>query len=65
MVTLPEYSRAWAPAQLPPLPLIWTSLAGEWNEPGSGVDLMEVRQGELIERLPRPTSLAGERRLMR
>jgi hypothetical protein len=53
-------ARGWAPSQLPPLPLVRTSLAGEWSEPGSGVDLMEVRSGELIDRLPRPASLAGD-----
>jgi hypothetical protein len=53
-------ARAWTPAQLPPMPLLRTSLAGEWNEPGSGIDLIEVRSGELIERLPRPISLAGD-----
>jgi hypothetical protein len=53
---------AWTPTRPPPLPLIRTSLAGEWDEPGSGIDLVEVRPGELIERLPRPTSLAGDAR---
>jgi hypothetical protein len=51
---------AWTPAQLPPLPLIRTSLVGEWREPGSGIDLMEVRSGELIEQLQRPASLASD-----
>lgn len=51
---------AWAPAQLPTLPLIRTSLAGEWSEPGSGIDLLEIRSSELIERLSRPASLAGD-----
>jgi hypothetical protein len=53
-------SSMWAPAQLPPLPLIATSLVGELREPGSGIDLMEVRLDELIERLPRPISLASD-----
>src|SRR5215212_7554641 len=34
--------RAWTPAELPPLLLIHTSLAGEWDEPGGGIDLVEV-----------------------
>lgn len=53
-------SPVWTPAQLPPLPLIATSLVGEWGEPGCGIDLMEVRMDELIERLPRPISLARD-----
>jgi hypothetical protein len=53
-------SSVWTPAQLPPLPLIATGLVGELCEPGSGIDLMEVRLGELIERLPRPVSLAND-----
>jgi SOS-response transcriptional repressor LexA len=52
--------RAWTQGLLPPLPLIASSLAGEWGEPGSQVELTEIRPGELIERLSRPTSLAGD-----
>jgi hypothetical protein len=51
---------AWASAQLPSLPLIGTELAGEWPAPGSGIALVEVRPGEIIERLPRPVSMAGD-----
>ena len=53
-------SPLWTPSQLPPLPLIATSLVGEWGEPGSGVDLIEVRLDELVERVPRPISLASD-----
>ncbi len=53
-------SSLWTPSQLPLLPLIATSLVGEWGEPGSGVDLIEVRLDELVERLPRPISLASD-----
>ena len=49
----------WNPARLPSLPLLATSLAGEWGEPGSGVELTEVRWDELVDRLPRPSSLAA------
>jgi hypothetical protein len=53
-------AQPWMPAQLLPLPLVHTSLAGEWNGAGSGIDLVEIRPGELIDRLPRPPSLAGD-----
>ena len=50
----------WGTAPLQPLPLIGSSLAGEWGEPGSQVELTEIRPGELLERLPRPASLASD-----
>ena len=50
----------WTPAQLPPLPLVASSLGGEWGETGSGVEVTEVRPGELLERLPRPLSLVAD-----
>lgn len=57
---LAEPGRAWSSASLPPLPLIASSLAGEWGDPGSQVELTELRRGELLERLPRPASLASD-----
>lgn len=55
---LGEARSGWAPAPLPPLPLIASGLAGEWGEPGSQIELTEIRPGELVDRLPRPISLA-------
>ena len=55
---LGEARWGWTPAPLPPLPLIASSLAGEWGEPGSQIELTEIRPGELLDRLPRPISLA-------
>lgn len=51
---------AWIPASLPALPIVATSLVGEWGEPGSGIDLVELRSGELVDRFSRPISLAGD-----
>jgi hypothetical protein len=51
----------WSPAPLPPLPLLASSLAGEWGNPASGIELMAVRSGEDLEQLPRPPSMAGDR----
>lgn len=50
----------WNPARLPPLPLIVSNLAGEWGDPDSRIELVEIRPRELLDRLPRPTSLATD-----
>ena len=50
-------SRTWGEAPLPPLPLIASSLGGEWGEPGRQVELTEIRPGALLDRLERPRSL--------
>lgn len=57
---LGDTRRAWTPAQLPPLPVVASMLFGEWGEPGSGMHVIEVRTGEIVDRLPRPASLAGD-----
>ncbi|HEX6741326.1 MAG TPA: S24 family peptidase [Sphingomicrobium sp.] len=51
-------ARGWGRAQLPPLPLIASSLGGEWGDPGGGAELTELRPGELLDQLERPRSLA-------
>jgi hypothetical protein len=53
--------RGWAAQALPPLPLRESALAGEWGEPGGGIEMMEVRSGTELDRLPRPRSLASDR----
>jgi SOS-response transcriptional repressor LexA len=53
--------RGWAAQALPPLPLRESVLAGEWGEPGGGIEMMEVRSGTKLDRLPRPGSLASDR----
>lgn len=52
--------RGWTPAPLPPLPLLSSSLAGEWGDPGEGVELMIIRSDQAIDQLPRPRSLAAD-----
>ena len=47
----------WTSAPLAPLPLIASALAGEWGEPGSQIELTEIRPAELLDRLQRPASL--------
>jgi hypothetical protein len=51
----------WSPAPLPSLPLLASSLAGEWGNSASAIELMEVRPSEVLDKLPRPPSLAGDR----
>src|SRR5262249_51831487 len=51
---------AWGPAMLPPLPLVATAMAGEWGNPADKVELTELRPDEIVNRLPRPASLAGD-----
>ena len=50
----------WGGAAAPPLPLLATAIAGEWGEPASRIELTELRTVEIINRLPRPYSLAAD-----
>ncbi|HET8750785.1 MAG TPA: S24 family peptidase [Sphingomicrobium sp.] len=50
---------AWGRPSLPPLPLVATAMAGEWG--GEGVELTELRGGEILDRVSRPQSLANDR----
>jgi phage repressor protein C with HTH and peptisase S24 domain len=54
-------ARGWSPAPLPPLPLLVSILAGEWGGPGSGIELVEIRRGEGVDRVPRPASLVADK----
>jgi SOS-response transcriptional repressor LexA len=57
---LGDVRSGWTAAPLAPLPLIASTLAGEWPKPGSKVELFEIRPRELLGRLQRPMSLAGD-----
>ena len=57
---LADRSWSWSHAPLEPLPLLASFLAGEWREAGSTVDLLEIRSDQLLDRLPRPVSLAHD-----
>jgi SOS-response transcriptional repressor LexA len=50
----------WKGPQVPPLPLVATAMAGEWGSEGSAIELTELRRGEIVDRLPRPASLAND-----
>ena len=48
----------WRGPQLPPLPLVASAMAGEWGSRGSMIELTELRPGEVLDRVPRPLTLA-------
>src|SRR5262245_13315716 len=50
--------QGWGGAPMPPIPLVASSLGGEWGEPGSQIELTEIRPRDLLEHLERPRSLA-------
>jgi hypothetical protein len=52
--------RGWTPGPLPPLPLVASNLGGEWDWAEGGVELLELRPDRIVDRLPRPPSLAGD-----
>jgi SOS-response transcriptional repressor LexA len=51
----------WGGPTLPALPLLATAMAGEWDDPTSRIELTELCTSELIDRIPRPVSLASDR----
>lgn len=55
-----DRSLGWQPAQLPPLPLLGAAAAGDWGEPNAGIELVELRTGKVIDRLPRPSGLSDD-----
>lgn len=52
---------SWRPAPLPPIPLLETLPAGEWGEPGSGIELIQLRLGKVSGEVARPASMAEDR----
>lgn len=51
---------AWIPAGIPALPLVSSSLAGEWRCDDQEIEITEIRPQELLERLPRPAALMAD-----
>ena len=52
----------WAGPALPPLPLVSTAMAGEWGGGTPKIELTELRSGQILDRLPRPSSLSNDPR---
>ena len=51
----------WAGAALPPIPLVATAFGGEWDGAGPGIEMIELRRGQILDHLPRPPSLVSDR----
>jgi phage repressor protein C with HTH and peptisase S24 domain len=49
----------WAEPQLPPLPVLASAPAGEWRD---AADLIQIRSGEIVDRVARPATLATDER---
>jgi hypothetical protein len=59
--TLAESGRGWRSAPLAPIPLIATSIAGEWGGSGTGIPLLAVDRSNPAGKVDRPAALAGDR----
>lgn len=60
-VTLAERGQAWRAAPLAPLPLLEAAPGGAWDGSDIPIGLIEIGHGKVVDRLPRPASLAAER----
>lgn len=57
---LADRRAGWEAPRLPGLPLLATATGGEWGTPMRGIELTELRTGELVGRVSRPSSLAND-----
>lgn len=57
---LADRATPWGGAERPPLPLLATAMAGVWDKSASGIAMTELRTGEMLDRIPRPPSLARD-----
>jgi SOS-response transcriptional repressor LexA len=57
---LAEKGPRWRPAPLKPIPLLACRPAGEWGEPGSGIELCSIEPNEQVGLIDRPESLAAD-----
>jgi hypothetical protein len=51
---------AWGAPGLSPLSLLATAIAGELGNPSARIDVTELDTGALVDRIPRPVSLAND-----
>lgn len=54
-------SRGWRASPLAPIPLLATSMAGEWGEAGTGIELQSIDRSSVVGQLDRPTALGTDR----
>lgn len=59
---LADPGRAWRPAGLAPLPLFRTVPRGARVDPNQAIPILSIDHGQVIDRLPRPASLAADQR---
>lgn len=57
---LADRAHPWVSPNLPGLPLLASSIGGEWGGAGSGIELTELRTAEIVEKVPRPATLAND-----
>ena len=57
---LAERTRHWDSPALPSLPLLTTSIGGEWGEAGSAIEMTELRESEIVDKVPRPASMTND-----
>jgi SOS-response transcriptional repressor LexA len=58
---LADPSRGWRDAPIVPIPLFAMSLAGEWGELGSQVDLHSIGRSKATGQIDRPAALVADR----
>ena len=57
---LSDGSRGWRGAPLAPIPVLDTSLAGEWGEAGSGIEIHSIDRSKVVGQVDRPMALAAD-----
>lgn len=57
---LAETNQGWKGAWAKPIPLLETSLAGEWGEAGSGIAVHSINRALRVGEVDRPAALAGD-----
>jgi len=62
VAVLAEHSRGWRSAPIAPIPLFATSLAGEWGEAGSGIELHSINRTAVVGQLDRAAALVADTR---
>jgi len=58
---LADQGRGWRGAPIAPVPLLVTSLVGEWGEAGSGVELHSIDRARAAAKVDRPVGLVADR----
>jgi hypothetical protein len=58
--SLAEKGPRWRPAPLKPIPLLACRPAGEWGEPGCGIELCSIQPIDEVGLIDRPESLAAD-----